>query len=146
MEVSQAASDFRGFPHRVVEILEVEDRGALVRGDEVQRSARRLSAGLGGLIISTHSLREAPGPNRQGRGGELSSGHFTQHPGDSLLFGGADVGEGASGLEKLAKNLRSPALDGKIVLRIGRRGTVGRDAACSLWRTLSLWTNPANKA
>ena len=65
MQVTQAAPDLRGLPHRVVKILEMEDRGLLVRGDEVQSAAGSLSAGLGGLVIPTHALGEAPGPNRQ---------------------------------------------------------------------------------
>src|ERR1700687_585813 len=40
MEISQAASDFGGFPQRLVKVLELEDSGAVVRDDEIQNSAR----------------------------------------------------------------------------------------------------------
>ena len=56
IEVPKRASDLGGFAQRLVKILEVKDGGALVRGDEVQRGARRVSAGFGFLAIAMHSL------------------------------------------------------------------------------------------
>ena len=67
IDVSQAASGLGGFPQRVMKILEVEDGGVLVRGDEVQSSASSLSAGLGRFAIPMHPLGEAPGPNGRRR-------------------------------------------------------------------------------
>ena len=70
VNVSKATSDLRRFPQRLVEVLEVEDGGAMMRGDEVQSSTRSLSAGLGGFAIPTHPLREAPRPNGHRSGGK----------------------------------------------------------------------------
>ena len=51
-----------------MEVLEVKDRRAAVRGDEVQSGARVQSAGLGCLVIAAEALRETPRPNGHGRG------------------------------------------------------------------------------
>ena len=52
IDVAQAAPDLRKLAQRVVEVFQVEDAGALVRDDEIQGSARSLSAGFGGPAVA----------------------------------------------------------------------------------------------
>jgi hypothetical protein len=92
-----------------MEVLEVKDGVAVVRGDEVQSLARSLGAGLGGLAIAAEALGEAPRPNGHRRC-EQPQGHLSQHSGDPLLFNGANVREWPAGLEDPPNRLGCAAL------------------------------------
>src|ERR1039457_1903234 len=74
-----AQADLRRFAQRLVKVLEVEDGGILVGGDEVQSFARIESAGLGHSVIAEQSFREAPGPNGQSCGRVQRPADLAQH-------------------------------------------------------------------
>ncbi len=57
VDVAQAAPDLGRLAQRLVKILEVEDGGAAVGRDEIQRAARCLRAGFGGLGRRAACLR-----------------------------------------------------------------------------------------
>ena len=109
VKVAQAAPDLGGFAQRLVEVLEVEDGGAVVRDDEIQSPARSLGAGLHRLVAVAQPFREAPCPNRHRAGAGQPLPHLGQHTRDPLLFGGANVGERPSGLEDLPDDFRRAA-------------------------------------
>jgi hypothetical protein len=111
MHISKAAPDFRGFPERLVEILEVKNARAFVRNDEVQSRARIPSACVGCLSVAMHSLRKAPCPERCGFGGGQAPAHFAQHPCGALLFGAAQISERPPRLEDLAEHPCSATLN-----------------------------------
>jgi hypothetical protein len=87
-----------------------------------------LGAGLGGFAIAVQAFGEAPDPDGRGRGGETEA-YFTQHSGDALLFGGADVGEGASGVEGVAQLFGGAAFvfDGQVAVL----SSSYKDACCA---------------
>lgn len=115
VEIAEAASDLGRFAQRLVKILEVEDGGLVVGGDVVENSASAMSCGVGTCTVLLEAFGQAPGPDGNGRRGEQTRSGFTENAADAVLLGRADVGEGASGLEDLTKQLGCPALDGSLV-------------------------------
>ena len=93
-----------------MKILQVEDGGGSVCGDELQRGLRIVSAGDRHFAVAGHALGEAPRPDGDGRtGGEAAAG-VAQGLSGALFFGGVDVGERAAGFEDFAKGLGGAAL------------------------------------
>ncbi len=81
--------------------------------DKIERRAGGLSADFGGMAVAMHALGKAPGPDGERIGGTETAGDIAQSGRHALLFGGADVGEGAAGLEDLAEGLGGAALDAR---------------------------------
>src|SRR5579864_1847393 len=88
----------------------MEDSGAAVARDEIQRATRRMRSGFGWLAVALHSFGETPPPNRQRLGSEGSLGYLVQHLGHALLFGGPNKGKRAPGFEYFANRLGRAAL------------------------------------
>ena len=57
VEIAQAAADRGRFAHRLVEVLQVEHRGSLERGDELERGAR-----VGRALRGRRRRRRRAGP------------------------------------------------------------------------------------
>src|SRR5438876_8215654 len=89
VQVPQSPADVRRLAHRLVEVLEEKERGAIVRGDEIESRARAelLDAGA---IVAAHTFGEAPDPERYRRREARACSLAQQRP-HALLFRGVNV-------------------------------------------------------
>lgn len=109
VNIAQAPADGGGVAQRIVKVLQVEDGGAGEGGDGVERQAGIFGSGLGGRVAVEQAFGKGPGED----GERLGGGDLAKDAGDTLLFGGADVREGAAGCEDLGDGPGGTALCGR---------------------------------
>src|SRR5262249_33985309 len=112
IDIPKPAAGLRGLPQRFVKILQVENAGAVVGDDKVQRVASGFGCRRGRVAVAVHLFGNAPGPDRHGRIGMQTFAYITQNLGHALLFRGADICQWSARLEDLADSLSGSALDG----------------------------------